>query len=106
MRYSKCRPFSIFAHEALEVGTRSWIFFHISLHPIWELLFGPKTKACPLTRGCFEAGVETIGRFSIILRIISKSLGLRYAKDQDCFLQSARTLLRENTYIEEIIRSP
>ena len=104
--YAESGSFVTVPQQIIEIRTWSWIFLHISLHPIRKLLLGSETKPRPLRRRWLKTRVDTVRWLPIILGIIPKSPGLGNTKDQYRFLQGARTLLRENTFIEEIIRSP
>ena len=106
MRYAKSWSFPTISQQIIKIWPWRRVFLHISLHPIWKLLLGSKAEPCSFWCRRLKTWVQTIRRFPIILRIISKSSRLGNTKHQYRFLQSTRTLLRENTFIEETIRSP
>lgn len=103
MWYSKCWPLwpeFILSFVQRNVSSRGWVLFHILLHPVWELLFIPKSKPYSFPAVSFEAGLYIIARLSRVFRSVVKSVSFRHTENMNGFLESGWTLLVKNFYIK------
>jgi hypothetical protein len=83
--------------RTLEVCSRRRVFLHISFHPVRVLLLPSEAKPCALGGTRLEAGVEAVGRLTVVLGIAVETIGLGNAVDEDRFLECAGALFIENS---------
>lgn len=80
------------------VGPWSWILFHVSLHPFWELSLVPEAKTYTLSTVWLETCVHVITRLTYIFLRTFKPWCFGNAVNMNGFLEGCCTLFFEYFY--------
>ena len=88
------------------ISSRSWILFHVFLHPIGELFFVAKPKTSPFATMWLETRIYVITWLSTVFWPSREPISFGHAIHMNRLLQSGYTLFVENFYICQELLSP